>query len=96
MSLDLRRPEAVGLLVDLAADCDVVIENFRPGVMTRMGLGPAALLARNPRLVYASISGYGYSGPWQQRRAYAAVVRAESGVTGIEADGVLSSRGPSR
>ena len=84
VSLDLRRPEAVELLVELAARCDVVIENFRPGVMTRMGLGPAALMARNPRLVYASISGYGYTGPWQQRRAYAAVVQAESGVTELE------------
>jgi len=84
ISLDLRRPEAVELLVDLAAHCDVVIENFRPGVMTRMGLGPAALMARNPRLIYASISGYGYTGPWQQRRAYAAVVQAESGMTELE------------
>jgi CoA:oxalate CoA-transferase len=84
ISLDLRRAESVDLLVDLAAHCDVVIENFRPGVMTRMGLGPAALMARNPRLIYASISGYGYTGPWQQRRAYAAVVQAESGVTELE------------
>jgi CoA:oxalate CoA-transferase len=84
ISLDLRRPEALELLVELAAHCDVVIENFRPGVMARMGLGPEALLARNPRLVYASISGFGHSGPWQQRRAYAAVVQAESGVTELE------------
>ncbi|HKA03741.1 MAG TPA: CaiB/BaiF CoA-transferase family protein [Acidimicrobiales bacterium] len=84
ISLDLRRPEALELLVELAAHCDVVIENFRPGVMARMGLGPDALLARNPRLVYASISGYGHTGPWQQRRAYAAVVQAESGVTELE------------
>jgi len=84
ISLDLRRPEALELLVELAAHCDVVVENFRPGVMARMGLGPDALLARNPRLVYASISGYGHTGPWQQRRAYAAVVQAESGATELE------------
>jgi crotonobetainyl-CoA:carnitine CoA-transferase CaiB-like acyl-CoA transferase len=86
ISLDLTQPEAVDLLVELAARSDVVIENFRPGVMDRMGLGHDVLLRRNPRLVYASITGFGHTGPWQQRRAYAGVVQAESGVTELEGD----------
>jgi len=81
VSLDLRRPEAVDLLRRLAGRCDVVLENFRPGVMDRMGLGWADLSAANPGLVYASITGYGQDGPWADRRAYAVSVQAEAGVT---------------
>src|SRR6188768_627432 len=76
ISLDITRPEAVELLLDLADRCDVLIENFRPGVMARMGLGHEGVRARNRRLVYASISGYGSTGPWVHRRAYAPVVGA--------------------
>ena len=86
ISLDLSREEAVGLLRRLAERCDVLVENFRPGVMERMGLGYAALTADNPRLVYASISGYGATGPWVHRRAYAPVVGAETGVTRMQGD----------
>ena len=86
ISLDLSREEAVGLLRRLAERCDVLVENFRPGVMDRMGLGYAALTADNPRLVYASISGYGATGPWVHRRAYAPVVGAEAGVTRMQGD----------
>jgi CoA:oxalate CoA-transferase len=81
ISVDLRRPEAVALLRRLAKKADVVLENFRPGVMARMGLSYADLAADNPRLVYAAISGYGQTGPWNGRRAYAPVVGAESGFT---------------
>jgi len=81
LSLDLRRPEAVELVAGLAERVDVMVENFRPGVMDRMGLGWEAMAARNPRLVYASITGYGHTGPWVSRRAYAPVVHAESGIT---------------
>ncbi len=81
LSLDLRRPEAVDLLRRLAGRCDVVLENFRAGVMDRMGLGWPELSAVNPRLVYASISGYGQDGPWAGRRAYAVSVQAEAGIT---------------
>lgn len=81
VSLDMARPEAVDLLLRLTDHCDVLIENFRPGVMQRMGLGYDVVAARNPRLVYASISGYGQSGPWVHRRAYAPVVGAETGLT---------------
>jgi crotonobetainyl-CoA:carnitine CoA-transferase CaiB-like acyl-CoA transferase len=81
ISLDLARPEATTLLQRLAAHVDVVLENFRPGVMERLGLGYDALAASNPRLVYASITGFGQDGPWANRRAYAVVTHAEVGVT---------------
>ena len=79
ISLDLKRPEAMALLVELAARSDVVLENFRPGVMDRLGLGYDELARRNPRLVFASISGYGQDGRWASRRAYAPLVAAEMG-----------------
>jgi crotonobetainyl-CoA:carnitine CoA-transferase CaiB-like acyl-CoA transferase len=84
ISLDLKQPRAVELLRTMAHRCDVVLENFRPGVMGRMGLGYDVLSAENPRLVYASITGYGQSGPWKDRRAYAPVVGAESGLTWVQ------------
>ena len=80
VSLDLRRPEGVDLVLRLADRADVLLENFRPGVMARMGLGYEAVSARNPRLVYGSITGYGQSGPWADRRAYAVVIHAEAGM----------------
>ncbi len=81
LSLDLTRPEARDLLVRLATRADVVVENFRPGVMERAGLDYTSLSAANPRLVYASISGYGQDGPWADRRAYAVITQAEMGMT---------------
>ncbi len=81
LSLDLTRPEATALLLRLVERADVLLENFRPGVMERLGLGYEAAAAANPRLVYASISGYGQDGPWAQRRAYAVVIHAEMGMT---------------
>ena len=72
---------------DLAAaiaKADVLVENYRAGVMDKLGLGWDDLHAVNPRLVYASISGYGGTGPWVNRRAYASVINAETGMTGIQ------------
>jgi CoA:oxalate CoA-transferase len=86
VSLDLKKPEAVELLLRLAEHADVIVENFRPDVMTRMGLGYAAVAARNPRIVYASISGYGATGPWVNRRAYASVIEAEAGMLTMQAE----------
>lgn len=63
IALDLKHPEGVEIARRLAADADVVLEGFRPGVMERLGLGPDELLARNPRLVYARITGWGQDGP---------------------------------
>ena len=57
----------------------MLIENFRPGVLARQGLGPDDLLQRNPRLVYCSVTGWGQEGPWRNRPAYAPLVHAEAG-----------------
>ena len=87
ISLDLKRPEAVAIIKTIAAQCDVLVENYRAGVMDKLGLGWEDMRAVNPGLVYASISGYGSTGPWTQRRAYASVINAETGMTGIQARG---------
>lgn len=86
ISLDFSRPEGVELVLELAEHCDVLVENFRAGVMERMGLGYETVAARNPRIVYASITGYGTDGPWTHRRAYAAVVGAETGMLKSQGD----------
>ncbi len=80
LSIDLSSERGAEIVRSLCDRVDVVIENYRPGVMHRLGLAPAALLERNPRLIVASISGYGQDGPWVKRRAYAPVVEAESGI----------------
>ena len=79
IALDLKHPQALALVKRLALQADVVIENFRPGVMQRLGLGAEVLRALNPRLVYCSVSGYGQSGANARRAAYAMLVQAESG-----------------
>jgi len=86
VSLDMSNPAGVALLLDLVGHCDVLLENFRPGVMERMGLGYEAVAAANPRIVYASLNGYGSTGPWRHRRAYATVIGAESGFTKAQCD----------
>jgi CoA:oxalate CoA-transferase len=80
LSIDLSTPAGAQILRGLAATADVLVENYRPGVMDKLGLGAEALRSANPRLVYASLSGYGQTGPWVHRRAYAPVVEAESGI----------------
>ena len=86
VSIDLGMAAGRDLLVGLAETCDVVLENFRPGVMDRLGIGYDVLRARNPRVIFASASGYGQTGPWVHRRAYAPVVGAESGFTKSQGD----------
>jgi CoA:oxalate CoA-transferase len=85
ISLDLRKPEAIQLLLQLVDKVDIVVENFRPDVMDRLGLGWDVLHARNPRLIFATITGYGPTGSWANRRAYAPVIGAEMGATAIQA-----------
>ncbi|MGH6627169.1 MAG: CaiB/BaiF CoA transferase family protein [Burkholderiaceae bacterium] len=83
--LDLKQAEAVTLVHELAAQTDVVIENFRPGVAERLGIGAAALRAINSRLVYVSVSGFGQTGPYAHRPAYDIIIQAMSGL--MEATG---------
>jgi CoA:oxalate CoA-transferase len=79
LALDLKSPEAIRLVRRLVETSDIIVENFRPGVMDRLGLGCESMRAINPRLIYCSISGYGQSGPAAERAAYAMIVHAESG-----------------
>ncbi len=79
--LDLKHPDAKSIVRELAQRADVLIENFRPGAMDRLGLGHEELLALNPRLVYLSISGFGQTGPQAGERAYDAVIQAVSGIS---------------
>ena len=79
LALDLKNADAIKLVHRLVAESDILVENFRPGVMDRLGLGYEALREINPRLIYCSISGYGQSGPAAERAAYAMIVHAESG-----------------
>lgn len=78
--LDLRNPEDLAVARELAARADVLVENFRPGVMQRLGLDADSLRAENPGLVYAAISGFGQSGPNAARPAYDIIVQAMSGL----------------
>jgi crotonobetainyl-CoA:carnitine CoA-transferase CaiB-like acyl-CoA transferase len=89
LTLDLKHERATAVLDRLLARADVVVENFRPGTMTRLGLGYEQLAARHPRLVYCSISGFGQTGPRSAEPGYDAVVQAEGGLMSItgNADG---------
>jgi CoA:oxalate CoA-transferase len=84
--LDLRQSGDVARLLDLAAACDIVIENFRPGILDGYGAGWPELSAVNPRLIMLSISGFGQDGPEAGRPAYAPVIHAESGLIGRQAE----------
>jgi formyl-CoA transferase/CoA:oxalate CoA-transferase len=83
ISIDLKRPEGIELCLRLVESMDVLIENFRPGTMERLGLGYAAVEARNPRLVYCSISGYGQDGPARDEAAMDLIVQSSSGLLSI-------------
>lgn len=83
ISIDLNLPGARQIAEDLCQRADVIIENFRPGALGAFDLDYNTVAARNPRVVYASISGYGQHGPWRSRSAYAPTIQAE---TGIKAD----------
>lgn len=79
VTLNLSTPEGQELLRELAADADVVVENFRPGVLEKWGLGPDVLLERNPRLVVLRVTGFGQEGPYSERRAFGTLMEAMSG-----------------
>ncbi|HTZ94027.1 MAG TPA: CaiB/BaiF CoA-transferase family protein [Streptosporangiaceae bacterium] len=92
VGIDLAVAGAADLVADLAAQADVLIENFRPGVMDRLGLGYERLSAANPRLIMVSVSGFGVTGPDASRRALAPVIHAESGLLARQAE--LDDRAP--
>ncbi len=87
--LDLGTADGRAAVARLAAEADVLVENFRPGVLDRMGLGAAELCAANPRLVAVSLSGFGSTGPWADRRSYGPTIEAASSIearTGFAGD----------
>jgi crotonobetainyl-CoA:carnitine CoA-transferase CaiB-like acyl-CoA transferase len=84
--LDLKQPRGVELLLELANGVDVFVQNFRPGVAERMGVGEAAVRAASPGVVYVSISGFGERGPYAGRRVYDSIMQAYSGVAAQQAD----------
>jgi CoA:oxalate CoA-transferase len=86
VALDLRTDEGSATLLRLAQVCDIVVENFRPGVLDRLGIGWPQLSAVNPALLLLSISGFGQWGPQAQRQAYAPIIHAEAGLIGRQAE----------
>lgn len=93
--VDLKSEDGLALVRDLAAKCDVLVENYRPGVMDRLGLGYEAMKAINPRLIYCSISGYGQTGPLKDRPSFDIVLQAMSGALSMngEPDGLPTKLG---
>ncbi len=84
VALDLSKREGVEVFTRLAADADVLVQNFRPGAVERMGIGPEALLERNPELIYVSISGYGPSGPYRSGRVYDPIIQSLAGLVSTQ------------
>jgi len=84
--VDLKTESGVALVKDLAAKCDIVIENYRPGVMDRLGLGYDALAAINPGIIYCAISGYGMTGPLRDRPSFDIVLQAMSGALSVNGE----------
>jgi len=83
VAIDLKSEAGRKLLVDLAKECDVLVENYRPGTMEKLGLGWDVLKVANPRLIYAAVSGFGHTGPDSGRPAYDILVQAMGGVMSI-------------
>jgi len=86
VTLNLKDPRGKETLKRLVQSADVLVENFRPGVMDRLDLGYEVLHAENPRLIYCAISGFGQDGPWAHRPAYDQIVQGASGVMSITGD----------
>jgi crotonobetainyl-CoA:carnitine CoA-transferase CaiB-like acyl-CoA transferase len=83
VSLDLKHPQGTELCLCMMEKADIVIENFRPGTMTRLGLGYEHARARNPRIIYCSISGYGQDGPSRDEPAMDLILQASSGLMSV-------------
>ena len=79
-SLDLKHPDGKALLIEMVRKADVIMENFRPGTMEKLGLGYETLKAANPRLVYTAVSGFGHSGPHTLRPSYDSTAQASGGL----------------
>lgn len=82
LAIDLKKPEGVALVKQLVQDYDIVVEQFRPGVMDRLGVGYAALKEANPRIIYCAITGYGQDGPYRDRAGHDLNYLSIAGITG--------------
>ena len=84
VAVDLSHPQGRAVVTDLARVADVFVENFAPGVVEKLGLGYAAMAMVKPDLVYCSISGFGQTGPWRERQAFAHIINAASGMMHLD------------
>jgi formyl-CoA transferase/CoA:oxalate CoA-transferase len=83
IEVDLKHPDGKALFLDLVDRCDVVLENYRVGALERLGLGYEVARARNPRIIYCSVSGFGQDGPYRDRAALDLILQAESGMISV-------------
>jgi crotonobetainyl-CoA:carnitine CoA-transferase CaiB-like acyl-CoA transferase len=95
LCVDLKSKDGLALVKKLAASADVVLENFRPGAMDKLGLGPAALIEANPRLIYCSCKGF-LPGPYEHRAALDEVVQMMGGLAYMTSPPCASARRPAR
>ncbi|HEY8014690.1 MAG TPA: CoA transferase, partial [Dongiaceae bacterium] len=93
MTLNLKEPEGIAILRRMVAEADVLVENYRPDVKHRLGIDYDALAAVNPRLIYASISGFGQSGPYRDRPGFDQIAQGMGGLMSITG---LPGQGPVR
>jgi len=84
VAVDLSHPQGRAVVTDICRVADVFVENFAPGVVEKLGLGYAAMAAVKPDLVYCSISGFGQTGPWRERQAFAHIINAASGMMHLD------------
>ena len=85
VTLDLRTARGRELLGELAAKADVFVENFRPGIMEKLGLGDDVLTAANARLIHCSITGFGQTGPYAHRAGYDFIIQGMAGLMSVTA-----------
>ena len=90
LAIDIKHASGQDVLAQLAAQADVLVQNFRPGTMERLGLGPSELCKRHPRLVYVSISGVGETGPYMKKRVYDPIIQGLSGFADIQSHPVTN------
>lgn len=83
ITVNLKHPDGLAAVRELARRADVVVENFRPGAAAKLGLGPGDVARINPRAIYASVSGFGQTGPWRNRAGYDVAVQGISGLQSI-------------
>lgn len=91
IAVNLKHPDGLAAVLDIARDADIVMQSFTPGVADRLGLGYEAVRAVNPDVVYYSVSGYGQTGPWRDRRGYDPILQAASGLMSVTGE---AGRGP--